>query len=333
MQHARNLAEDRQKRHAGGLQLEEIGGKVENWLESEQYNIDHIVEILDDPDEYAECYASRLVVVINALFDEYYDKKVVLFWASTCPHCLSELPIILENYKKLKQKNIEVVAFALDTDMKLYKEKTAPLPWINDTELKGWQSSYAETYNVHATPTYYVLDKNNKIIENFFNGDKATTRQELVSNDDFTSYDLKSYDLDTMTVTTFKDVLNNDTYLNTKNGIIEYEDGKTIEFTHQNGAMNGPAVENLPNGDKIKFVFDNNKRVGEAEKLYKNGDREIFIYGENNQKNGSSIYYFANGDLEETTYVNGVLQGAAKYVYKDGAVEHYEYKDGKRIED
>ena len=93
------------------------------------------------------------------------DKKVVLFWASTCPHCLSELPIILENYKKLKQKSIEVVAFALDTDMKLYKEKTAPLPWINDTELKGWQSSYAETYNVHATPTYYVLDKNNKIIE------------------------------------------------------------------------------------------------------------------------------------------------------------------------
>ena len=78
---------------------------------------------------------------------------------------MSELPIILENYKKLKQKNIEVVAFALDTDMKLYKEKTAPLPWINDTELKGWQSSYAETYNVHATPTYYVLDKNNKIIE------------------------------------------------------------------------------------------------------------------------------------------------------------------------
>ena len=175
--------------------------------------------------------------------------------------------------------------------------------------------------------------KDNKMTENFFNGDKATTRQELVSNDDFTSYDLKSYDLDTMTVTTFKDVLNNDTYLNTKNGIIEYEDGKTIEFTHQNGAMNGPAVENLPNGDKIKFVFANNKRVGEAEKLYKNGDREIFIYGENNQKNGSSIYYFANGDLEETTYVNGVLQGAAKYVYKDGAVEHYEYKDGKRIED
>ena len=182
------------------------------------------------------------------------------------------------------------------------------------------------------TKTVVVEVNDNKIIENFFNGDKATTRQELVSNDDFTSYDLKSYDLDTKAVTTYKDVLNNDVYLNTKNGIIEYEDGKTIEFTHQNGAMNGPAVENLPNGDKIEFNFVNNKRVGEAEKFFKNGDRVIFTYGENNQKNGNSIYYFANGDMEATTYVNGMLQGPAKYIYKDGLIEHYEYKDGKRVE-
>ena len=174
--------------------------------------------------------------------------------------------------------------------------------------------------------------KDNKMTENFFDGDKATTRQELVANADFTSYDLKSYDLESMVVTTYKDVLNNDTYLNTKNGIIEYEDGKTIEFTHQNGAMNGPAVENLPNGDKIEFNFVNNKRVGEAEKLFKNGDRELFTYGENNQKNGNSIYYFVNGDVEETTYVNDVLHGPAKYIYKDGVSEHYEYKNGKRVE-
>ena len=183
------------------------------------------------------------------------------------------------------------------------------------------------------TETVVVEIKDNKIIENFFNGDKPTTRQELFANNDFTSYDLKSYDLDTMVVTTYKDVLNNDTYLNTKNGIIEYEDGKTVEFTHQNGAMNGPAVENLPNGDKIEFNFVNNKRVGEGEKFFKNGDRELFTYGENNQKNGTSIYYFANGDVEETTYVNDVLNGPAKYIYKDGVAEHYEYKDGKRVED
>lgn len=38
--------------------FEEIDDKIENWIESEQYNIDHIVEILEDPDAYYECYAS-----------------------------------------------------------------------------------------------------------------------------------------------------------------------------------------------------------------------------------------------------------------------------------
>ena len=52
---------------------------AEKWFEIEQFNLDHIEEVLNDPDEYADCYSSRLVVVLNALFDEFYDKKVVLF--------------------------------------------------------------------------------------------------------------------------------------------------------------------------------------------------------------------------------------------------------------
>ncbi|QQB73491.1 MORN repeat-containing protein [Fusobacterium canifelinum] len=181
--------------------------------------------------------------------------------------------------------------------------------------------------------TVMVEVKDNKIIEKFFDGDKELMQIELTANDDYSSYDQKIYSYITKKTITVKDVLNKDTYLNTKNGIIEYEDGRTIEFTHKNSEMNGPAIETFPNGDKIEFNFVNNKRIGEAEKFYKNGDREIFKYGENNKKNGNSTYYFANGDIEETIYVNGVLQGPAKYIYKDGAVEHYKYKDGKRIED
>lgn len=93
------------------------------------------------------------------------NKKVILFWSSTCPHCLSELPIISENYNKLKAKNIEVIALSFDNDKQNYERTIANLPWIQDAELKGWESSYSKTYNVNATPTYYVLDSNNKIIE------------------------------------------------------------------------------------------------------------------------------------------------------------------------
>lgn len=101
---------------------------------------------------------------LKKLSDIKADKKVILFWSSTCPHCVSELPIILENYQKLKQKNIEVIALSVDSDAKSYENQVGALPWINDAELKGWNSSYAETYNVRATPTYYVLDSKQKII-------------------------------------------------------------------------------------------------------------------------------------------------------------------------
>ena len=52
---------------------------IRKWLESEQFNVDHINDILDDPDKYADSYASRLVIVINALYDDFYDQKIVLF--------------------------------------------------------------------------------------------------------------------------------------------------------------------------------------------------------------------------------------------------------------
>ena len=42
-------------------------------------HLDHIKEILNDPDKYEDSYSTRLVVILNALFDEFYDNKVVLF--------------------------------------------------------------------------------------------------------------------------------------------------------------------------------------------------------------------------------------------------------------
>lgn len=58
---------------------EDIVDNVKRWLDTEQFNVDHIIDVLDDPEKYADSYSSRLVVVLNALFDDFYDQKVVLF--------------------------------------------------------------------------------------------------------------------------------------------------------------------------------------------------------------------------------------------------------------
>ena len=50
-----------------------------NWTQQETYSAEHIQNIIDDPDAYPSECCSRLVSVINYLYDEAYDKKVVLF--------------------------------------------------------------------------------------------------------------------------------------------------------------------------------------------------------------------------------------------------------------
>ncbi|MBV8326034.1 TlpA disulfide reductase family protein [Chryseobacterium sp.] len=100
----------------------------------------------------------------KSIYDVKADKKVIVFWSSTCSHCESELPKLLEKYNELKAKNIQIIGLSLDVDKNSYTKRIAAFPWINDSELRGWNSSYSETYNVHATPTYFILDANNKII-------------------------------------------------------------------------------------------------------------------------------------------------------------------------
>ena len=103
---------------------------------------------------------------VKSLHDVKADKKIIILWSSTCSHCEKEIGEMVLQYNKLKEKNIEVVGLSLDSDAKSYSNKVKMLPWINDTELKGWYSSYVDTYNVHATPTFYIVDAKNKIIAN-----------------------------------------------------------------------------------------------------------------------------------------------------------------------
>lgn len=111
-------------------------------------------------------YQFRRVSGTNAksIHDVNANQKVIIFWASTCSHCEAELPKIVQQYNAFKGKGVEVIALSLDNEKEAYEKKIKELPWINDTELRGWNSSSAELYNVHATPTYFIFNYANKII-------------------------------------------------------------------------------------------------------------------------------------------------------------------------
>ncbi|MEO9892374.1 thioredoxin family protein [Aurantibacter sp.] len=88
---------------------------------------------------------------------------ILIFWSSTCSHCLHELPALHKELKKFSQ--IQVVAIGLEDDeisWKLESEK------LNDFEhviaLGKWDSKYADLYDIHQTPTYYILDSKKRIV-------------------------------------------------------------------------------------------------------------------------------------------------------------------------
>ena len=91
------------------------------------------------------------------------EKIIVVFWSSTCPHCLEEMPKL--NEWAATQKNTKVIAVSLDTDKAIHEETIKKFPALLHTcDYKGWNTDAATKYYIAATPTFIVLDKDKKIL-------------------------------------------------------------------------------------------------------------------------------------------------------------------------
>lgn len=88
---------------------------------------------------------------------------VIVFWSSTCSHCLQQLP---EFHKALKDiSGTKVLAIGLEEDDTSWKEESSKLPdFIHGIALGKWESPYVDLYDVHQTPAYYILDHEKHIV-------------------------------------------------------------------------------------------------------------------------------------------------------------------------
>ncbi len=109
-------------------------------------------------------FTSALNTGAKSIHEVKANRKVIVFWSSTCSHCEADLPKLLQKYNAMKASGVEVIGLSLDTEKEVYQQKAGAYPWINTTELRGWNSSFVDLYGLHATPTYFVLDSGNKII-------------------------------------------------------------------------------------------------------------------------------------------------------------------------
>jgi len=88
---------------------------------------------------------------------------LLVFWSSTCSHCLEQLPKI----HKALEKNIKtkVVAVGLEDTDGFWKIEISKLKdFTHVISLGKWESKYAELYAITGTPSYFILDKDKKIV-------------------------------------------------------------------------------------------------------------------------------------------------------------------------
>ncbi|MHC1708337.1 MAG: thioredoxin-like domain-containing protein [Bacteroidales bacterium] len=94
------------------------------------------------------------------------DYYLLVFYASWCPHChdlLSSLPELKQQFLQLK---LDVITLTLDTARTAWLDYLAKnkMSWINSFEGGGWNAPTVKAYNIYATPTMFLVDRQRKII-------------------------------------------------------------------------------------------------------------------------------------------------------------------------
>ena len=88
---------------------------------------------------------------------------LLVFWSSTCSHCLSELPKLHTIMKA--EEEITVIAIGLEEDTPGWENEIKTLPHFKHAISIGkWESEYAKLYGIQQTPSYFVLDRKKEII-------------------------------------------------------------------------------------------------------------------------------------------------------------------------
>ncbi|MFV0565713.1 MAG: TlpA family protein disulfide reductase [Flavobacteriaceae bacterium] len=90
---------------------------------------------------------------------------VVLFWSSTCSHCLTEVPKVEQYIKTQSKGKVKVVAVGLEDEPYAWKSLTYDFPDFIHVYGQGkWDNQIGNNYGITSTPTYFVLDKDKHII-------------------------------------------------------------------------------------------------------------------------------------------------------------------------
>jgi peroxiredoxin len=110
-----------------------------------------------------------------------YKGKIILldFWASWCGPCRQENPNVVRAYQKYKDKGFTIFSVSLDDNKDKWQQAIQKdgLLWdAHVSDLKGWQSSAAQLYQVKGIPATFLIGKDGKIVGTNLRGENLEAK-------------------------------------------------------------------------------------------------------------------------------------------------------------
>lgn len=88
------------------------------------------------------------------------------FWASWCPPCRAENPVLVQAYRRYKGKKFTILSVSLDRNRAAWLKAVQAdgLTWPQVSDLKGWDNAAAARYHLEAIPQNFLLDPSGHVV-------------------------------------------------------------------------------------------------------------------------------------------------------------------------
>jgi len=97
-------------------------------------------------------------------------KTLLAFYQPDCENCHVQMDRLIKDYPKLKQMGVRVISISSDTDKNSFEKDIKRFPWADEDklcDLKGFAGKNFLNYGIMSTPTFFLLDENNKVIKRY----------------------------------------------------------------------------------------------------------------------------------------------------------------------
>ena len=107
------------------------------------------------------------------------------FWASWCRPCRMEMPNVIQNYERFRDRGFEVLAVSIDDKKNAWLRgiKDFGTPFVQLSELKGRNSELTAIYGITTIPANLLVNPQGKIVAADLRGKALTKKLEEIFKD------------------------------------------------------------------------------------------------------------------------------------------------------